>query len=95
MFIIELTYKVPLEEIDAHMKAHVIYLNKYYKAKNFIVSGRKIPREGGIILAVASTKKEIEKILKQDPFYKNKLADFRIIEFNASQKAEDINELIK
>ena len=94
MFIIELVYKVPLEEIDAHMKAHVIYLNKYYKSKNFIVSGRKIPRDGGIIIANASTKKEIEKIIKQDPFYKNKLADFRIIEFNASQKAESNNELI-
>lgn len=95
MFIIELTYKAPLEEIDAHMKAHVAYLNKYYKLKSFIVSGRKIPREGGIIIATASGKKEIEKIIKQDPFYKNKLADFRIIEFNASQKAEGINELIK
>jgi uncharacterized protein YciI len=95
MFIIELTYKVPLEAIDAHMKAHVAYLNKYYQSKKFIVSGRKIPRDGGLIIATASDKKEIEKIIKQDPFYKNQLADFTIIEFNASQKAEDINELIK
>ena len=94
MFIIELIYKVPLEEIDARMKAHVTYLNKYYKSKNFIVSGRKIPREGGIIIATASTKKDVEKIIKQDPFYKYKLADFRIIEFNASQKAEDITALV-
>ena len=95
MFIIELIYKVPLEEIDKHMKAHIAYLNKYYQAKNFIVSGRKIPRDGGIIIATASTRKEIEKIIKQDPFYKHKLAEFRIIEFNASQKANDINELMK
>ena len=95
MFIIELIYKVPLETIDAHMKAHVAYLNKYYKSRNFIVSGRKIPRDGGIIIATSLTKKEIEKIIRQDPFYKNKLADFRIIEFNASQKAEDLNQLIK
>ncbi len=95
MFIIELTYKVPLEEIDAHMKAHVIYLKKFYKSKNFVVSGRKIPREGGITIATSSTKKEIEKIIRQDPFYKNKLADFSITEFNASQKANNINELIK
>lgn len=94
MFIIELIYKVPLEEIDAHMKAHVIYLNKYYKSKNFIVSGRKIPRDGGIIIATASTKKEIEKIIRQDPFYKHKLANFRIIEFNASQQSDNVNELI-
>lgn len=76
------------------MKAHVTYLNKYYQSKNFIVSGRKIPRDGGIIIAISSTKKEIEKIIKEDPFYKNKLAEFRIIEFHASQKADNINELI-
>ncbi|MEP6927898.1 MAG: YciI family protein [Ginsengibacter sp.] len=95
MFIIELIYKVPLEQIDAYMKQHVKFLTKYYHSKNFIVSGRKLPRDGGIILATASNKKEIEKIIKEDPFYKYKLAEFRIIEFNASQKAVNINELFK
>ena len=52
MFVIELIYKVGLEEIDAHMAAHVRFLKKYYASGNFLVSGRKIPRDGGIILAV-------------------------------------------
>ena len=81
MFIIELTYKVPLEKIDAHMKSHVAYLNKYNEAGIFLTWGRKVPRTGGIILATIETKKDAEKIIKEDPFYKNKLADFRIIEF--------------
>src|SRR5216683_189030 len=51
MFVIELTYKADLAEIDAHMAAHVIFLKKYYAAGNFLVSGRKVPRDGGIILA--------------------------------------------
>jgi len=90
MFVIELVYKVPLEEIDAHMKAHVAFLNKYYKAGNFLVSGRKIPRDGGIILARGETRDEIERIIREDPFCSRGLADFRIIEFRASQRAEDI-----
>ena len=81
MFIIELIYKVPLEAIDAHMKAHVSYLGKYYDAGVFMTWGRKAPRDGGIILAVAESKKEVEKIIKEDPFYKHNLADFRFIEF--------------
>ena len=52
MFVIELIYKVDLAEIDAHMAAHVKFLKKYYAAGHFLVSGRKIPRDGGIILAV-------------------------------------------
>jgi uncharacterized protein YciI len=90
MFVIELTYKATLAEIDASMAAHVKFLAKYYAAGNFLVSGRKIPREGGIILAVGASKDEIERIIREDPFYTRGLAEFRVIEFRASQRADDI-----
>ena len=95
MFVIELSYKVDLEQIDAHMTAHVRFLKKYYASGNFLVSGRKIPRDGGIILAVAKHRQDIEAIIKEDPFYEHRLADFRIIEFRASQRANDIQERIE
>ena len=95
MFVIELIYKADLAEIDAHMKAHMVYLKKYYAAGNFLVSGRKIPRDGGIILAVGASRQEIEGIVRQDPFCTRGLADFRIIEFRASQRADDIQERIE
>jgi|SRR3981081_1198543 uncharacterized protein YciI len=95
MFVIELVYKASLEKIDAHMAAHVRFLKKYYAAGNFLVSGRKIPRDGGIILAVGETRQEIETIVKEDPFHRHGLADFRIIEFRASQKADDIQNRIE
>jgi uncharacterized protein YciI len=92
MFVIELTYKVDLAAIDAHMGAHVIFLKKYYAAGNLLVSGRKIPRDGGIILAVGKNRRQIEAIIREDPFYVHGLADFRIIEFRASQRADDIQK---
>ncbi len=95
MFVIELIYKVPLEDIDARMAAHVVFLNKYYAAGNFLVSGRKIPRDGGIILAVGKSRQQIEAIIREDPFVKDGLADFRIIEFRASQRADDIQKRIE
>jgi len=90
MFVIELVYKADLSEIDAHMAAHVAFLKKYYAAGNFMLSGRKIPRDGGIILAVGKTREQIEAIVKEDPFHEHGLAEFRIIEFRASQRATDI-----
>jgi uncharacterized protein YciI len=95
MYVIELVYKVPLTEIDAHMPAHVAFLKKYYKAGNFLVSGRKIPRDGGIILAVGKTRRHIEEIVAEDPFCEHGLAEFRIIEFRASQRASDIQKRIE
>ena len=94
MFIIELTYKVSLARIDASMAAHVIFLKKYYAAGNFLISGRKIPRDGGIIVAVGKNRQHIEGIIREDPFYERGLADFRIIEFRASQRADDLEARI-
>ena len=90
MFVIELTYTADLAEIDAQMTAHVAFLRKYYAAGHFIVSGRQIPRTGGIILAVGKDRHQIEAIVQEDPFYVHGLADFRIVEFRASQRADDI-----
>jgi uncharacterized protein YciI len=94
MFVIELIYKADLAEIDAHMADHVRFLKKYYASGNFLVSGRKIPRDGGIILAVGQNRQQIQTIIEEDPFYKRGLADFRIIEFRASQRAADIQKRI-
>src|SRR5918999_289328 len=90
MFVIELTYTADLASIDAHMAAHVKFLKKYYAAGNFLVSGRQIPRAGGIILAVGKDRQQIEDIIREDPFVMRGLADFRIIEFRASQRADDV-----
>jgi len=94
MFVIELTYTAPLAAVDAHMSAHMAFLRKYYSAGNFLVSGRQMPRKGGIILAVAESRDRVETIMEEDPFVANGLAKIRIIEFRASQKADDIEQRI-
>ena len=92
---IELTYKAPLKQIDAHMAAHVAFLKKYYAAGKFLVSGRQIPRVGGIILAAGSSREQIAATMAEDPFCREGLADVRIVEFRASQRAPAIpKELI-
>jgi uncharacterized protein YciI len=95
MFLIELVYKADLTQIDAHMRSHVRFLKKYYASGNFLVSGRKIPRDGGIILAVGRNRDEIQSIVEEDPFYTHGLADFRVVEFRASQRADDIPQRVE
>jgi uncharacterized protein YciI len=95
MFIINLNYIVPLEKLDAHMTEHVKYLHKYYKQNVFVASGRKVPRTGGIILALASSKEEVDRIISEDPFYIHKLAEFNVTEFLTSQHHPDLKKLLK
>jgi uncharacterized protein YciI len=94
VFVIELTYQAPLAEVDAHMKEHMVFLRKYYASGNFLISGRQTPRTGGIILAVAESKARVEAIMREDPFVSHGVATVRVIEFRASQKADDIQQRI-
>lgn len=94
MFIIELTYTAPLAKIDANMADHVAFLNRYYSSGHFLVSGRQIPRAGGIILAVGDNREAVEAIAREDPFVERGLAEFRVIEFRASQRADHIEDRI-
>jgi uncharacterized protein YciI len=90
VFVIELIYKAPLEEIDAQMKAHMAFLKKHYASGHFLVSGRKVPRDGGIILALGESREEVEAIIAEDPFVSRGLAEVRVVEFRASQSAPDM-----
>lgn len=85
MFIISLHYLQPLEVVDQYIEEHVQFLNKQYEAKRFIFSGRKVPRTGGIILAKASSKQEVQRLIQEDPFYQHKIAEYEIIEFQITK----------
>ena len=56
MFIVNITYIKPIEEIERHLADHIAWLDGYYLSGNFITSGRKIPRTGGVILVNAASK---------------------------------------
>jgi uncharacterized protein YciI len=95
VFIIELNYTADLARIDANMRAHMQFINAHYASGHFVVSGRKIPRDGGIILAVGEDRTEIEAIAQQDPFVTKGLATARVIEFRVSQRADDVETRIE
>lgn len=94
MFIIDLKYIVPLEQLDLHMADHVAFLRKYYKQNLFVASGRKVPRTGGIILAMGPSKEHIEGVIQEDPFYIHKLAEFTVTEFLTSQYHPDLKKFL-
>jgi uncharacterized protein YciI len=94
MFIIDLHYVAPLDKIDEHMKEHVIFLKKYYKRNVFIASGRKVPRTGGIILALAKSRDDVDAIMQQDPFCIHNLVKFTVTEFLTSQYHPDLKKLL-
>lgn len=93
MFIINITYKVQLEQIDQYLAEHIGFLDEQYRLGHFLASGRKIPRTGGIILANAGLKSEVEEIIKKDPFFINNLAEYELIEFVLSKTSKELRFL--
>ncbi|MER5875920.1 YciI family protein [Streptomyces sp. NPDC060235] len=87
MFVLELTYTAPLEAVDAVLEAHVAWLDQQYAAGSFLASGRKNPRDGGVILAVAEDRARIEEITAGDPFVIAGVCAYRVTEFVATKTA--------
>ncbi|AKQ44505.1 GTP cyclohydrolase [Rufibacter radiotolerans] len=85
MFLIELTYKGPFEEVAPFLAEHLAFVEKGYASGHFLASGRKEPRTGGLIFCQAASKAEVEELMQEDPFVYQDLADLRIIEFVASR----------
>ncbi|HEY1150990.1 MAG TPA: YciI family protein [Pseudoduganella sp.] len=88
MFIITLTYLKPPEEIDKLLAAHREYLREQYDNGMFLMSGRLVPRTGGIILATADSRADIEAVIELDPFKEAGAASYTITEFVPTMTAD-------
>lgn len=95
MFIISLSYKKDIIEVEKFMEPHVQFLDKYYTEKKFIFSGRKNPRTGGVILVRDVDREMLQEIIKQDPFYQNEIADYEITEVIPTKYDEDFAVFIE
>jgi len=93
VFVLLLTYVRPLPEVDALMREHVRWLKEHYAAGRFVVSGRRIPRTGGVILARGDDSAEIEALAATDPFVRGGVATCEVVQFRASQTAPGFDAL--
>ena len=92
MFVLELTYTAPVERVDAVLEDHVAWLNAQYAAGHFIASGRKNPRDGGVILAVGLDRAGFERLVAEDPFSVAGVCDYRVTEFIATKTAPALKD---
>lgn len=85
MFVLELTYTAPLDRVDALLKPHIDWLDGMYEAGVVIASGRKKPRDGGVLLAVGDDRAHVERLAAGDPFVTGGVAEYRVTEFAATR----------
>ncbi|QID19662.1 GTP cyclohydrolase [Nitrogeniibacter mangrovi] len=79
MYLIMLTYRRPLAEVDAQLAAHRAFLERHYDAGHFLMSGPREPRTGGIILARAASAAAVAEWVSEDPFKQAGVADYEVV----------------
>ncbi len=93
-FVIEVSYTVPLDQIDEALSLHRTFLQTGYDKGWLLMSGPQNPRTGGLIIARAPSLAEISEFFKKDPYSMNNLAAYRFIEFEPVIKAPIIENWI-
>jgi uncharacterized protein YciI len=81
-FIVEITFKAPLEKVEPIVPAHREFLQVNYDKGIILFSGPKVPRDGGLIVARAESIDSLNNVILHDPYNLNGVANYRIIEFN-------------
>lgn len=94
MFFLDLTYQKPLTEVERYLDEHNQYLEKHYQSGNFICSGRKNPRIGGVILCQFDSLDEVKTIIQEDPFLLHGIANYQITEFCPTKTAAKYNDFL-
>ena len=94
IYVAILTYIRPLEEIDAHVEAHIAWLRQHYAAGTFLLSGRRVPRTGGVIVTRGESLEAVEALLKTDPFQQHGLATVDIIPLQVAMAADGLKEML-
>ena len=93
-FLLEGQHLVPFEQRDpALIAAHRQFLQQGYDQGRFLVSGPSIPPAGGILIARAQSRDELDAFLADEPFCKAKVMRFaRITEFDPVQHRPELKE---
>ncbi|MBK7645595.1 MAG: DinB family protein [Planctomycetes bacterium] len=86
-FVIESEYLADLARIDEQLLAHRAHLETGFQAGMLLASGPQVPRSGGMILARARERREIEEFLARDPFVLAGISEYRVVEFEPVKQA--------
>lgn len=95
MFIVQLTYKAPISEVDKYLQAHRDFLDVQYMKGLLVASGPMKPRTGGIIIAATNDRAFLESVFKQDPYYLAEIADYQYIEFQPVKCTQELKALVE
>jgi uncharacterized protein YciI len=84
VFVFVSEYQKPLDEVDEHREAHLAYLAELNAQGRLLMSGRRVPPVGGVLILRADDLEHAKSIVDADPFAKAGVAKYEPYEFTPS-----------
>lgn len=81
-FLVEINYLIPAEQLGEITPLHRTFLQTGYDKGWLLISGPRVPRTGGVMIARAPSLEELQAFLKNDPFLKRGVASYSYTEFD-------------
>ncbi len=94
LYVVVLSYRVPIEKIMEAAPDHRIHLQPYYADQSILFSGIQCSQAGGVIVMRAENEAFVREMIAGDPFYLRELATYDIVCFDAKKAQPYINEWI-
>jgi uncharacterized protein YciI len=79
-------YLAPLAEVDALRADHHAWVRGHYEAGSILVSGRRDPAVGGVIVATAADERAMQELLRDDPFVRGGVARYEVFAFTPADE---------
>ena len=93
LVVVTLEYKVGTNVIDALRPAHLAWLKQGLADGRLLLSGRKIPVTGGMLI-VRGTIDEVRAWCASDPFTVEDVAEYEYFQFEPSMAAPGLEALL-
>ena len=81
-FVVEITFTAEFARIEPVVPDHRSFLQSGYDRGWLLMSGPQNPRTGGMVIARAPSRTELEAFFRSDPYATAGVASYRFTEFN-------------
>jgi uncharacterized protein YciI len=84
VFVALSTYTTSVEEVLPLAAAHGEWVTEGYTSGRILVSGRRVPLNGGLLVVRGKDVAEVEQWVSGDPFVQEAVVEYRVYEFDAT-----------
>ena len=94
LFLVLIRYTRPPGELDRLRPAHREFLRRHYDAGRLIVSGPRVDRTGGVVLACGGSAGEVAAWFADDPYASASAAVHEVVEFTVGSHADGFERFL-